>query len=255
MNSTSELIIFVHIAKTGGTTLRDILDKQYGSNSLSIYADPSMKTLNSKEKIVNMILQNIHTARSISGHFSYGMKYNHIDQEPLLSLINTPRNITHITMIRNPLEHVFSLYHHYKRNNHYNIQTANVTFETFIKQKLYYPNYQTLRVSGANIPDLNIAKSNIVNNFAIVGITDMYNESIFLMKERLNWKDIKYQKLNHYVKSDLIQDIPKDLIQLINLDNKLDFKLYTFTKQLLKQKISALNIIKQKELHEFSPFT
>lgn len=252
MTSTSELIIFVHIAKTGGTTLRDILDKQYGSNSLSIYADPSMKTLNSKEKIVNMILQNIHTARSISGHFSYGMKYNHIDQEPLLSLINTPRNITHITMIRNPLEHVFSLYHHYKR---YNIQTANVTFETFIKQKLYYPNYQTLRVSGANIPDLNIAKSNIVNNFAIVGITDMYNESIFLMKERLNWKDIKYQKLNHYVKSDLIQDIPKDLIQLINLDNKLDFKLYTFTKQLLKQKISALNIIKQKELHEFSPFT
>ncbi|PHG57690.1 sulfotransferase family 2 domain-containing protein [Bacillus toyonensis] len=255
MKVTSELIVFVHISKTGGTTLRNILDKQYGSNSLGIYADPSIPTFNSKEKILNMILQHIHTAKSISGHFSYGMKYDHIAPEPLLSLIDTPRNISHITMLRNPVENIFSLYHHYKRNNYFNIQSSNVTFETFIKQKLYYPNYQTLRVSGTDIPDLSVAKNNIINNFSIVGITDMYNESIFLMKERFNWKDIKYQKLNHFVKTDSVQNIPNELIKLINLDNKLDFKLYTFTKQLLKQKINELNIIKRKELYEFSPFT
>ncbi|PEQ05502.1 sulfotransferase family 2 domain-containing protein [Bacillus toyonensis] len=255
MNATNELIIFVHIAKNGGTTLRDILDKQYGSKSLSIYAEPSVPTLNSKEKIINMVLQHTYTAKSISGHFSYGMKYDHIAREPLLSLINIPRNITYITMLRNPVENIFSLYNHYKRNDYFNIQTLDVNFETFIKKKIYYPNFQTLCVSGTDIPDLNIAKYNIVNNFSIVGITDMYNESIFLMKERFNWNNIKYQKLNHFVNSDLIKDIPNELINLIYLDNKLDFKLYLFTKQLLKQKIDALNINKQKELHEFSPFT
>ncbi|UIJ69708.1 hypothetical protein LW858_29515 (plasmid) [Bacillus cereus] len=254
MDATNELIIFVHIAKNGGTTLRDILDKQYGAKSLSMYADASM--LNTKEKIINKVLQHIHTAKSISGHFSYGMKYDdHIARESLLSLINIPRNITYITMLRNPVENIFSLYNHYKRNGYFNIQTLDMNFETFIKQKLYYPNYQTLCVSGTDIPDLNIAKYNIVNDFSIVGITDMYNESIFLMKERFNWNNIKYQKLNHFVNPDLIKDIPNELINLIYLDNKLDLKLYLFTKQLLKQKIDALNINKQKELHEFSPFT
>ncbi|MEK4418400.1 hypothetical protein [Bacillus sp. FSL K6-0268] len=257
MNETSELIVFVHIAKTGGTTLRDILDKQYGPDSLSIYADPSVPNLNSKEKIINRVLSHIHTAKSISGHFSYGMKYNHIVQEPLLASINTSRNIAHITMLREPVEHILSLYHHYKRNNFFSMhmQTPTVDLETFIKQKLYYPNYQTLRVSGADFPDLDIAKHNIVNHFSIAGITDMYNESLFLMKERFNWKDMKYQKLNQFVNSDLKKDISNELVNLIILDNKLDFKLYMFTKQLLKQKIAALNICKQQELREFSPFT
>lgn len=253
MNSNNELIIFIHIAKTGGTTLRDILDKQYGSNSLFMYADPAGETLNNKEKIIKMLLKHINTAKSISGHFSFGMKYNHIVNEPLLSLINITRSVTYVTLLRKPVERILSLYSHYKRFNIFDIATSNINFETFIRRKLYYLNYQTLRVSGTDIPDLNRAKKNIVENFAVIGITEKYNEFLFLMKERFKWKDVKNRKLNQSISSvsGLIEHIPNELIDLINHDNQLDFELYTFTKQLLENKINLLSTLQKKELDNF----
>ncbi|PKJ52079.1 sulfotransferase family 2 domain-containing protein, partial [Bacillus sp. SN10] len=161
----NELIIFIHIAKTGGTTLRGILDKQYGSNSLFMYAHETFENLNSEDKLVNMLKSHINNVKSISGHFGFGMKYNGIDT-PLLYLMDTSRNIVYISILRNPVERLFSQYHHYKRNNWIDF---DITFEKFVKQNLYIPNYQTLCLSGTNIPNLEIAKRNIIKHFALVG--------------------------------------------------------------------------------------
>lgn len=247
---TNELIIFIHIAKTGGTTLRGILDKQYGSNSLFMYAHETFENLNSEDKLVNMLKNHINNAKSISGHFSFGMKYDDIDT-PLLSLIDTPRNIVYISILRNPVERLFSQYHHYKRNNWIDF---DITFEKFVKQNLYIQNYQTLCLSGTNIPNLDIAKRNIVKHFALVGITDMYNESLFLMKKRFNWGDFEYHKLNQFIKKPLRNIIPNELRKIINNNNKLDLKLYRFAKRLLKKEIKLLSRAQKKELYYFSPF-
>ncbi|WP_181458851.1 sulfotransferase family 2 domain-containing protein [Bacillus sp. SRB_331] len=250
MTSNNELIIFIHIAKTGGTTLRDILDTQYGPHSLFMYAHKTIEHLNNKEKIINMLRDHIYSAKAISGHYSFGMKYDEIEGQ-LLSLINHSRNITYISMLRKPVDRIFSQYHHYKRNNWIN---SELTFEQFIKHKLYVCNHQTLCISGTDIPNLNIAKKNIINHFALVGITDMYKESLFLMKNHFNWKDLKYNKLNSFIAPSIIESIPNELIIQINNDNNLDLELYKFAKRLLKEKIKLLSECQKIELHHFSPF-
>ncbi|NSL68468.1 sulfotransferase family 2 domain-containing protein [Bacillus toyonensis] len=250
MTSNNELIIFIHLAKTGGTTLRNILDIQYGPQSLFMYKDPIIEHLNNKEKLINMLRDHIYSANAISGHFGFGMKYDEIDGQ-LLSQINHSRNITYISMLRKPVDRIFSQYHHYKRNNWID---SELTFEQFIKHKLYVCNYQTLRISGTDIPSLNIAKKNILNHFALVGITDMYKESLFFMKNHFNWKNLKYNKLNSFIEHSIIKSIPNELIVQINNDNNLDVELYEFVKDLLNEKIKSLSESQRNELHHFSPF-
>ncbi|WP_170968864.1 sulfotransferase family 2 domain-containing protein [Bacillus wiedmannii] len=250
MTLNNELIIFIHIAKTGGTTLRDILDKQYGTNSLFMYAHKTIEHLNSKTKVINMLKDHIDSAEAITGHFRFGMKYDEID-EPILSLIKHYRNINYISMLRKPVDRLFSQYHHYKRNNWLD---SEITFKQFVNQKLYTCNHQTLCISGTNTPNLTIAKNNILKYFALVGITDMYKESLFLMKEHFKWRDIEYQKLNCFIKPSRIKNLPNELIKKINSDNNLDLKLYMFAKQLLKKNIKSLNKSQKKKLRYFSPF-
>ncbi|CUB58475.1 Sulfotransferase family protein [Bacillus subtilis] len=252
MEPTNELIIFIHIAKTGGTTLRGILEKQYNSNLLNMYADVNTGTLDSKVKIVNVLRNHIDSAKCISGHFSFGIKYYELGiDKPLLPLIKTARPIIYISMLRKPVDQIFSLFLHYKRNHWLQ---PEITFEDFIKNKLYILNYQTLCLSGTLTPNVNIAKQNIIQHFALVGITDMYNESIFLLKQRFHWKDFNYHKLNKSLNSDVKKNIPQKLIDLINHDNELDLKLYTFTKELLKIKIDLLDSSQKEILRSFSPF-
>ncbi|PGV58350.1 hypothetical protein COD94_24145 [Bacillus cereus] len=74
MTSNNELIIFIHIAKTGGTTLRDILDTQYGAHSLFMYAHKTIGPLNNKKQIINLLKDHIYSAKAINGHYSFGMK-------------------------------------------------------------------------------------------------------------------------------------------------------------------------------------
>ncbi|PGC80398.1 sulfotransferase family 2 domain-containing protein [Bacillus toyonensis] len=246
----TELIIFVHIAKTGGTTLRGVLDKQYGSDSLFMYTHKTIESLSNKEQILTTLQNHITNVKAISGHFAFGMKYAEID-EPLLPLIQIGRKITYVSMIRRPVDRIFSLYHHYKRNNWLH---SELTFKNFITHKLYDLNHQTHYISGTLAPNLDIAKTNIMNHFALVGVTDMYKESLFLMKKRFNWTNFKYDKLGVFVKPSLIPDIPNKLIESINNDNHLDLELYKFTRKLLKKKIKLLSKSQRKELRYFSPF-
>lgn len=249
--ATTELIIFVHIAKTGGTTLRAILDKQYGLNSLFMYSNKTIGYLDNNVQIINMLRDNIDTAKCISGHFGFGMTFYEINTTPLLPLIQTHRLVTYISMLRKPVDRTFSLYHHYKRNNWLH---NDVTFESFIKHRLYDLNQQTKYISNSPEPNLENAKENIINHFAFVGVTDMYKESLFLMKQRFDWENFKYNKLGKFIEHSSRESISNEFIQIINNDNKLDLNLYNFAKQRLKKKIKLLDTSQKEALFSFSPF-
>ncbi|WP_410990995.1 sulfotransferase family protein [Bacillus cereus] len=246
----TELIVFIHIAKTGGTTLRNILNSQYPDNSIFLYMDKTNKKLVNEEKLLQLLQKHINSAKAISGHFGFEMKYEEIIQ-PLLPRIKKNRDITYISMIRKPVDQIFSLFHHYKRNNWI---ASEITFDMFVTNKLYQLNYQTLCISGGNIPDIQQAKKNITKDFAVLGVTDMYKESLFLMKERFNWENKTYKKENVFVNAFELTHISSKIKQQIEQDNALDCQLYRFARSVLKKKIKKLDSYQKKELITFSPF-
>ncbi|MEK4504276.1 hypothetical protein [Bacillus sp. FSL R12-0069] len=249
-HTNKELILFLHIAKTGGTTLRTILDKQYDKHSLSVYPSKQDIYLNTKEKTINTLKRHINFVKSISGHFDFEMWYDEF-KEPLLKLIPTTRKITYITLLRKPSDRIFSQFHHYKRNNWIDSQ---IDFKQFIEEKMYTLNYQTTCISGKGIPNLTKAKINILNSFSLVGITERFSESLFLMNNIFKWKNIKYVKKNKYVSPCLRNTIPIETIKLLEQDNHLDMELYKFAETLLQHKINNLTMFQKQKIKFFSPF-
>lgn len=233
------VLLFLHVHKTGGTTLRSIIDKQYlADQRLFIYGkEESMKNSTFSEKE----LRNIHC---IYGHFPYGIHRS--IQQPF----------TYITMIRNPIARVISLYNHiiYHKMDPIHQEVKNLSLLEYAaanKVEFNNSNLQTSLISGEQNPDLEKAKENIRKHFSVVGITERFDESIYLMKKRMGWNDITYVKKNqtidrlHEMKKRIgkkyitysMKNISNKIIEQISSRNELDIQLYHYASKLLDEQI------------------
>jgi hypothetical protein len=235
----NNFLIFIHIPKSGGTTLRSIVDRQFSQGEVVLcYAEgeqyeqflkqlPSMTSRNPKIKC-------------IYGHLYFGM-HNYVEKPS-----------TYITMLRNPIEQVISNYYHIKMWSHPLHHEANqMSLDEFCEKYKKY-NFQTRLLSGINdFPNLNIAKQNLKKYFSIVGVTEMFCESAFLMKKELNWSNISYQKLNINRHRPIKENLPQNVVNLIEMKSQLDIELYAYAKQLLEERINSLDSESKKQLEIF----
>ncbi|MEH7238305.1 sulfotransferase family 2 domain-containing protein [Bacillus sp. JJ1562] len=164
----------------------------------------------------------------------------------------------YITMLRDPIERIISTYYFAKRrpqNRMY--ESANTyDFKEFIEWELSqnnpaFENHQTRFVSGEKKPDLEKAIENIHESYSVVGIMEMFDESIFLMKEYLDWEDISYEKENVTSNWPKQADLPQNTIALIAEKNQLDLELYQYAKKLLVENINQLPRRTKKALEEY----
>jgi hypothetical protein len=226
----------MHIPKTGGLTLRRILDLQYSKQER--YRFPKKNP----NQIYELTKDKLNSINCLYGHFKFGI-------HPPLT-----KPFTYITLLRDPIERVISTYYFIlqnPKNRMYNT-VKKMTFEEFVASN-HTPisNHQTRFVSGKNIPDLELAKKNLEKHFALVGITEMYAESIFMMSKQLGWQNVQYTKQNvtkHRLKQN---DFSQETIQLIRNKNGLDLKLYAFAKTLLQKQINSLDSASKVQLKKF----
>lgn len=227
-----KLLIFMHIPKTGGTTLTPIISKQYPINILYKWYDDLHDILynNDKFKVTN----------TLCGHFPFGVHAACL------------RPFTYITMLRDPVEHVISwFYFRYRSPKH---DKYNGSFDEYVnddKFNKHTVNLQTRFVSGDGNADLERAKDNILKYFTVVGITELFDESVFLMKKELGWDDIHYKRENTNRNRPRKSQIAKSTIDKIKEKNKLDLELYCFAKKILEAKIQNLNSNDRQELEAF----
>jgi Sulfotransferase family len=235
------LIIFSHIPKTGGLTLRSIIDRQYRPDQ--IYRYPAHQYQEALKKLSTVQREKI---RCIYGHCRFGIhRYFH-------------RPFRYITLLRDPVNRVISAYYYIKSspNNKLYTKANRLSFEEFILSKddnirLPLWNHQTRFLSGKHHPDLEQAKRNLSKHYAVVGITEMYPHSVFLMKRALGWSDIDYTKQNVTKRRPHKQQVPEELIRIIKQNNALDIQLYHFAKRLLIRRINNLPPTAKRQLAQY----
>jgi hypothetical protein len=101
------------------------------------------------------------------------------------------------------------------------------------------------------VSDLEKAKQNIEAHFLVAGVTEMFEESLFLIKQNFNLDNIFYIKKNSTKTRPKKDDLSKETLEIIKENNQLDIKLYNFVKQNLKEKIDSLDPEYKSKLNEF----
>src|SRR5690625_603167 len=153
----------MHIPKTGGTTLSSIIQNQYNKNIVLT-------------EHIDMNVKDIEMSNSLMGHFYFGIHDNF--SKPCI----------YITMMRDPIERIISSYYYIKETELHPDHTKvnKMSFNEFINSKKYdFNNLQTRYFCEGQTPNLDQAKETLNTHFSVVGIAEMFNDSLSLMKHRL----------------------------------------------------------------------
>jgi hypothetical protein len=235
-------MIFIHIPKTAGTTIEKALFNAFGPPPESprwsettwadgLYTQPGVVLLAEgaggafyKERAGEITprvvaAMNASDVRAIVGHVSFGIH----------ALVE--RSTTYMTLLRDPVERVLSLYYHDPRDQ---------GLCEFLQDRSYpeADNDQVRRVAGADPPYgrctpalLEQAIENLEHRFSLVGLTERFDETFLLLARMIGWDDIWY--VPHVVNTSRPRrdEVDPALLDAISERNSLDVELYAYAKK------------------------
>ncbi len=191
-------LLFTHVPKTAGSTLRAIVERQYPkSTRLNIRKGNPSENL----EILQAISQaERDTVSCVIGHVHFGIHY----------LFPTGENV-YMTMLRHPVKRIISNYYYARsttiRRNYdlaMNLSlveyAAHPTVNTLITRYVAGMNGTTpdslAVVQTTDQPSLEQAKANLRDHYKIIGFTEEFDASVLMMQKALGWGQVYYHSIN-----------------------------------------------------------
>jgi hypothetical protein len=193
--SVDEKLIFLHIPKTAGTSLRQVIEKEYPGNACLYLYYPAPYQPN----VIKEIQANLPTAKALFGHFSFGI-------HQVLGIQGQ-----YIAFLRHPIERVISLYNHHARHPqaaYYEMIQRGLSLLDMLQNQITPEtnNHITRIIACCGLPGmlddtrvLEQALDNIEKHFCFVGLVERFAQSVTLLGKKLGWKSahaIPYLNVN-----------------------------------------------------------
>ncbi|MEZ4802522.1 MAG: sulfotransferase family 2 domain-containing protein [Gelidibacter sp.] len=228
-------IIFLHLPKNGGATLNAFLNRIYPANSVYQIRLKDSNTLTTQD-FIDLPQSERSKIKVLKGHMYYGLhKY----------LLGTSE---YITFLRHPEKRILSFYNFVQeRPNHRLYQEVvgqKMNFSDFVEKMNTEDihNAQIRYISGLPNADettmLNVAKKNIEQHFAFVGLQEYYDESLVLLKKYYNWGIPYYTYKNKAHKPKVQNIIDTTTKNMILQKNAGDLELYAFIEEKLQRDLA-----------------
>ena len=252
-----DILYFLHIQKTAGTTIMNILDSYFDLDS--IYPEQFWN------KLLPKFPHDFTKYKLVRGHFGYGV-------HRIL-----PKKPVYITMLRDPIERTISDYEHIRRDKikakkpvpknetildalkdpktrrtFVNPQTGYIGLDLDIVKltRTWEPQRQSkfifrtpLKVATKKTPEeelLSNAKRHL-DDFAFVGIVEKFEESLFLLYYTFGWKPLSADwKLNVDPKRSKRDEITSEALEEIKKCTKLDEELYKYANEIFEMRYSVM---------------
>jgi hypothetical protein len=247
-----QVAIFLHIPKSGGMTVYDILNREYGRSHIYTFSGGRHRLQHDVDKFKALSIQERNSFSLLRGHNPFGIH----------KLLQT--HFSYITILRDPIARVVSHYYYVLNNPHHllheNVVSANMSLETYVSSGINYEmdNGQTRQIAGVSEEIsfgmcsgdlLNQAIENIARSFSVVGLTERFDETLLLMKHVLGWKSYPvYTRQNVSKNKQSKGTLSEDTRQLIAQYNQLDLELYEYATQLFADQ---LTLLPDEELKKF----
>lgn len=226
--------IFLHIPKTAGTTLYGILWRLYEGEEIYTI-DHVNHSLNDFKLLPDERKEKI---KMLTGHINFG-----IDQF-------LPQPATYFTFLRDPVALAIS-YFYYLRGEltHPHHQLAqSMSLEDYMDRRLdeNMSNVQTRMLAGrgksgqyyeCTEADLETAKNNLQHAFAVVGLTDKFDETLVLLRQAYGWQNVYYARMNVTRNKPKRNAISQETLSVIKQANQLDSELYRFATDLFAEQV------------------
>jgi hypothetical protein len=242
---TVPTIIFLHIGKTAGLSLRMILRRQFPASRVMDLRNPVTDRTRLRREGANSYFAALPEPerarpRLIMGHVTFGL-HEHI-----------PRPSTYVTLLRDPVSLNVSLYHYIRRTSNHVLheQTRDhPTLESFLRSgiSLETDNSMTRAIAGDTSAPfggctdemLLAAKEHLETNFSLVGFTERFDESLLLMGRAFGWSSLFYVPVNVARTQRPREPIPASTVELIRRQNRLDVELFGWATERFDAAIAA----------------
>jgi hypothetical protein len=229
-------IIFVHLPKCGGTTLNRLIEWEYGPTRV-FSIDPSFFKW-SYQRLLKTSPARLVRMKIIQGHMPFGI-------HRIL-----PQKATYMTVLRDPVDRGISEYYYaLSRLVHpQHRMMKRLTLDAYIEMTPY-ANVQTKLLAGqysgydflagdCNEETLERAQAHLSSHFALVGLTERFDETLALGKILFGWQIRKYANFNTTRGRPAKQAIPPELRAIIAERYHYDIRLYRYAVQLLDSKLA-----------------
>ena len=253
------LVVLLHIPKTAGMSLATILQRHYGAAFVGgrgegRRAPPDKRAPNvfSRFDQVDARLRSISATpgvRAVSGHITFGLHDR------------LPADARYITVLRDPVERTLSQYYYLVRPPGKRAgkagagfvppwlppPPAGLTLEECLSERGYIPdNLQTRMLCGLVSPydplppqALEQAKRNLRERFAFVGTTERFEEFLAWLNHELGWPTVAYRRSNKNPSRPRQDDLPSDVLRVVEERNALDRELHAYAEELLAAKLAS----------------
>lgn len=233
-------LIFLHLPKAAGTTLQDIVLRQYpGSLGFRFTGAPNR---------LEAFKQLPESARAgfdvLAGHVHFGIHRW------------VPGPSTYMTMLRDPVDRVISHYYFVLQHpDHYLyklVKGNNLSLHDYIARRtsIELDNDQTryfllrehreIPFGGVTDSMLDEARGVLDAYFPAIGLAERFDESLVYLQCLFGWLDISYHKKNVTKERPKMADVAPETLALIREVNRFDVALYEHARRLFEQRVAAL---------------
>ncbi len=242
MNSSST-IVFLHIPKAAGSTLRKVVRRQYCSKKTVEFAGRNwFKQL---EEFHDRGDVDTGRVECVIGHFPFGI-------HRVLS-----GECRYFTMVREPIDWTLSLYYAMRSKPQVHpmmqpVRELEMSLEQFLEylleigmanlqtrslaglmgQKQVFPPYDPLPADA-----IDLALANVEEYFEEVGLVDRFDESLLFMKESFGWKKIYVSRQNITIKRPKRMAVSPETSKKMSEIQGQDLALYRVVKDRFEQRL------------------
>jgi len=244
-----QLVVYVHVPKTGGSTLETVLLRGCPRGSVRIAGNVFRNEDGTLER-VRRLADPKKRVQVVTGVTPYGLLRAHL-----------PENSRYVTVLRDPVDRTLSHYYWLIGSRAEGSQkyatregprllpppTAETSLEQMLEEGVYLlDNMATRMLCGRESPfgelsadALESAKQNLREGFELVGITERLEESIVLLQRMLGLGLVPYtsEKVNR--DRPRLEEVPEEERALVEEHNRLDLELYALARELFERKAVA----------------
>ena len=227
--SKEPLLVFVHIQKTAGKTLRQILYRQYTRGRTRLVRNYFVAPDISLNVVKGLAAEPPEDLRVIHGHILFWPD------------VEWPEGTRFLTILRDPVERVISHYYWNRARS----SRFRKTLEDALIEGSIPDNLQT-RVLAAQMPAFGETTNEMLEEalrslkrLTVVGLTERFDESFVLATRSLGWRRMLYRKENVTPDRKPQDEISSKAIDLIRRYNALDIELYRSGSKRFEREVEA----------------